>query len=122
MGLGKEVQIRSRQDWERGLRGGEIEGNTRGRAGARRASRGAAEGMETAADWVVYSEGRSVLLVSVMDPWKFRMELTQQAGSEDESGRVRWAPIGQQACAGPWLEKQRALNPESCTRKTTSKI
>ena len=45
-----EFQIRSRQDWERGLRGGEIEGNTRCRTGVLIATKGATEGIDTAAD------------------------------------------------------------------------
>ena len=36
--------------------------------------------------------------VSVIEPWKFRMELMQQSGSEDELGSVVLAPNGQQAC------------------------
>ena len=42
-----EVQIRSRQDWERGLRG-EIDGNRRCGAEILIATKGAEEGMETA--------------------------------------------------------------------------
>jgi hypothetical protein len=33
-----------------------------------------------------------------MDPWKFKIEFTQQAGSEDELGSVVLAPMGQHAC------------------------
>ena len=45
-----EFQIRSRQDWERGLRGGEIEGSTRCRTEVLIATRSATEGTDTAAD------------------------------------------------------------------------
>jgi hypothetical protein len=44
-----EIQIRSRQDWERGLRG-RINGNRCCRIGMSIATKGAAEGMETAPD------------------------------------------------------------------------
>ena len=48
--MGGEIQIRSKQDCERGLRGGEIEGNTRCRTGALIATKGATEGIETTPD------------------------------------------------------------------------
>jgi hypothetical protein len=64
-----EIQIRSKQDWERGLRGGEIENIMRCSVGALIATRGATEGIEMAPDWAVYSDGRSELRVSVIDPW-----------------------------------------------------
>jgi hypothetical protein len=41
---------------------------------------------------------RSVFRASVMDPWKFKMELRQQSGSEDEFGGVVLVSIGQHAC------------------------
>jgi hypothetical protein len=41
-----EIQIRSKQDWERGFRGGEIEDNMRCGTGALIATRGATEGIE----------------------------------------------------------------------------
>jgi hypothetical protein len=44
-----EIQIRSRQDWERGLRG-EIDGNSRCSTGILITTKGADEGMETAPD------------------------------------------------------------------------
>jgi hypothetical protein len=50
-----EIQIKSRQDWERGLRG-EIDGNRRCLTGMLIATKGAADGMEAAADWAVDSD------------------------------------------------------------------
>jgi len=64
-----QIQIRSKQDWERGLRGGEIESNVRCRTGEPIATRGATEGIEIAPDWAVYSDGRTGFRVSVIDPW-----------------------------------------------------
>lgn len=115
-----ELQIKSRQDCESGLRGGEIEGNARCGTWVLIATNGAPEGTCSAADWAVYSEGRSVLRVSVIDPWKFKIEPTQHSGSVDELGRVFLALEGQQACDWRGLGTQSALSPESCTRKTTS--
>ena len=63
-----EYQIRSKQDWERGLRGREIEGKWSCRAVVLIATRRAADGIDTAADCAVYSEGRSEFRASVMDP------------------------------------------------------
>jgi hypothetical protein len=45
-----EIQIRSKQDWERGLRGGEIDGNTRCRPGVLIATKGVTEGIDTIPD------------------------------------------------------------------------
>jgi hypothetical protein len=45
-----EIQIRSKQDWERGLRGGEIEGNTHCRTGVLIATKGSTEGIDTMPD------------------------------------------------------------------------
>jgi hypothetical protein len=64
-----ESQIRSRQDCERGLRGGEIVGNKRCGAGVVIATKGEAEGTDTTADWAVYSVGRSVFRISATEPW-----------------------------------------------------
>jgi hypothetical protein len=116
-----EFQIRSRQDWERGLRGGEIEGNASCRAGALMATKGAPEGIDAIPDCAVTSDGRSGFRVSVIDPWKFKIELMQQSGSEDELGSAVLVHIGQHACV--WLRPgtQSTLSPESCTRKTVSK-
>lgn len=50
LGLWGEFQIRSKQDWERGLSGGVTDGNTRGLTGVLSATRGAAEGTDIAAD------------------------------------------------------------------------
>jgi hypothetical protein len=46
----------------------------------------------------VYSAGRSIFRVSVIDPWKFKTEVMQQAGSDDELGSVVLVLMGQQAC------------------------
>ena len=113
-------QIRSRQDWDRGLRG-EIDGNRRCRIGMLMATKGAAEGMETAADSAVYSDGRSELRDSLIDPWKFEIELTQQSGRGEGLGGRVFALAGQQACAWRWAGWQIALNPETCTRKIASR-
>jgi hypothetical protein len=43
-----EYQIRSKQDWERGLRGGEIEGNTHCCTGMLIVTKGAAGGIDSA--------------------------------------------------------------------------
>ena len=67
--MGGEVQIRSKQVCERGLRGGEIEDNASCRDVVLTTTRGAADGIDTAADCAVYSEGRSEFRASVMDPW-----------------------------------------------------
>ena len=61
-------QIRSRQVWERGLKGGETEGNADCRTGAPIVTKGAAEGTEPAADCAVYSDGRLEFRVSLIDP------------------------------------------------------
>jgi len=45
-----ETQIRSKQDWERGLREGEIENIMRCSVGALIATRGSTEGIEIAPD------------------------------------------------------------------------
>jgi hypothetical protein len=49
------------------------------------------------------------------------MEFTQQAGSEEEFGVVL-VLMGQHACVWRWLGTQSALSPESCTKKTASKM
>ena len=64
-----EFQIRSRQDCERGLRGGEIDGNICRRTGALVATRGAAEECETSPNSAAYSEECPAFCASVMDPW-----------------------------------------------------
>jgi hypothetical protein len=50
LAMEEETQIRSRQDCERGLKGGETDGNTRWLTAVLIASRGGAEGIDTAAD------------------------------------------------------------------------
>ena len=119
--MDEEFQIRSRQDWERGLRG-EIDGNRRCGAEISIATKRADEGMETAPERAVCSVGRSEPRDSDIDPCKFRMELTQQSGSEAEFTGSVLPLAGQQACARRWVGWQIALNPESCTRKTASRI
>jgi len=46
----------------------------------------------------------------------------QQAGNEDELGSVVLELMGQHACVWRWLGTHSALSPESCTRKTASKM
>lgn len=67
--LWREVQIRSRQDWERGLKGGEVDANTHCPDGLLIATSGAAEGIDTTADCPVYSDGRLAFRTSVMELW-----------------------------------------------------
>ena len=114
--------MRSKQVCERGLRGGETDGNTSGRTGVLMATRGATEGIAAIPACAAKSGAWSKFRVSVIEPWKFRRELTQQSGSEDELGSVVLALAGQHACDCEWLGRQSALSPESCTRKTASKI
>jgi hypothetical protein len=85
------------------------------------ATKGAAEEIETSPDWAVYSEPRSEVRDSDMDPWRFKMELAQQSGSEDEFRGSVLPVTGQQACACGWVGRQMAFNPETCTRKTVSR-
>ncbi len=70
MGLGfwREVQIRSRQDCERGLRGGEICGNPRRRIGALTLTNGRFEGIDAIPEWVAILEEWLELGVSVIEP------------------------------------------------------
>jgi len=63
------------------------------------ATKGAAAGTDIAADWAVYSEGSDVVRASVMEPWKFRRELIQQSGSEDEPAGAVLVLLGQHAWA-----------------------
>jgi hypothetical protein len=118
--MGGNSQIKSRQDWERGLRG-DIDGNWRCRRGMLMATKGAAEGMETAADSAVHSDRRSELRDSLIDPWKLKIELRQQSGRDEEPGGRVFALAGQQACDWRWIGWQIALNPETCTRKTANR-
>jgi len=63
----------------------------------------------------VYSDGRSEFRVSVIDPWQFRIDVTQQDGS------VVLELVGQHECVWRWLGTQNARSPESCSKKTASK-
>jgi hypothetical protein len=55
-----------------------------------------ADGAATVAGWAVYSPGGSMLFASLMEPWKFRMDLIQQSGRDESTGMVL-ALAGQQA-------------------------
>ena len=117
-----EVQIRSGQDCDRGLWGGELAGNTTRGAGVLMLIQGMAEETDTVPDSSVNSGGRSGLRISVIDPWKFKIELMQQSGNTDEPGIALPVHIGQHPCIVLWLGMQSILSPESCTRKTVSRI
>jgi hypothetical protein len=93
-----------------------------GVTGVMMATEGAVEGTDTRADCAVDSDERLLLGASVMDPWKCRSEVRQQSGNEEELGGGVVAPLGQHACVWPGHGTQSALIPESCTRKTASKM
>lgn len=86
------------------------------------ATEGAVEGTDTRADCAVDSDARLLLGASVMNPWKFRSEVRQQSGNEEELGGGEVASLGQHACVWPGYGTQSALSPESCTRKSASRM
>jgi hypothetical protein len=62
------------------------------------ATEGRFDGINAIPAWKVTAEGRSEFRVSAIDPWQFRIELTQQSGSEEEFCGDVFPLAGQQAC------------------------
>jgi len=82
--LAGEVQIKSRQVWESGLRWGEIGGKTCWQATAAMATKGRFEGICAMPTWKVAHEGPPEFRASAIEPWQFRIEVMQQSGSGEE--------------------------------------
>lgn len=69
---------------------------------------------------VIRSE-RNEFGVSVIDPCRLKIELTQQSGSDDEGWGWVLPQSWQQFPARPGLGAQKARSPATCTRKTARK-
>jgi hypothetical protein len=115
-----EFQIKSRQDCESGLRGGDTGGEVSRAAGMRVVAYGKADGSTSIAAWMVKSCAGAGLGTSAREPNMFKMELIQQSGNEDGPGSAVWVHMGQHACISPWVGTQSSRSPESCSTKTAS--
>lgn len=115
-----ELQIKRTQDWERGLKGGETEGSTGSRLGAPVTFHAGTAGIDVVPSCAVIRSERNEVGVSLIDPCRSNIELTQQSGSDDEGWGLVLPQSWQQFPAWPGLGAQKARSPATWTRKTAS--